>query len=83
MSKYRILEKKGTYESHSDIEVHHVDGCRCSLEYIPRFIVQKEIDHYSGISVHFTYEDLKEFTSLAEAHQFKRDLELVDGIVVG
>jgi hypothetical protein len=88
MSKYRILEKKGTREKIPEGvlrpagKVAFPDG----TYYIPRFIVQEESTSTnffpSGkVSRIAGYKDLKEFTSLEEARAYKRELELEEGIV--
>lgn len=75
MSKYRILEKKGTYKYTKNS--HPVDTKEKSDNsfYTPRFIVQARITNT------FQYEDLKEFTSLEAARVYKLELELIEGIV--
>jgi hypothetical protein len=77
MSKYRILEKEGTQNSHYQPNSHICNG-KCGL-YIPRFIVQGY-----GVPEGFgyTWTDLKEFTSLEEAREYKRSLELAGGGIV-
>lgn len=51
--------------------------------YIPRFIVQEKeiIFEDDGSTPDWEWQDLKEFTSLEEAREYKRDLELDEGIV--
>lgn len=86
MSKYRILEKKGHTDKKIKYDViispHRVEKVGKEVEvYIPRFIVQKRFINYEIEAIAIIYKDLKEFTSLEEAREFKRDLDLEEGIV--
>lgn len=97
MSKYRILEKKGTYEvipyicsktmccGPNDCKENHfysIVGKTINKDgkyYIPRYIVQQlTLSQYCVP----TFVDLKEFRHLEDAREYKRDLELEDGIVI-
>lgn len=83
MNRYRILEKS--------------DYCKCGAtkrRHISKFIVQERYIYYSGgedvgpemprtrFIEHRGYKNLKIFTSLYQAKNFKRSLELKDGIVI-
>lgn len=94
MTKYRILEKEGTI--HYAEEGGYGDGfCAGGEYYIPRFIVQELVvtrtpvmsPSHLGFTYHIStlskYKDLKEFTSLEEAREYKKSLELKEGIVHG
>lgn len=62
----------------------NIDHCYCIRKYlVPRFIVQTLRDRLNelGLLEDF-YSDIKSFTSLDEAREFKRELELEDGIVI-
>lgn len=96
MSKYRILEKKGEYRNvccghGTGLGVLFCDSLipTCNnrdKRHISRYIVQEWESSvpqggYVHIPDHDSYKDLKEFTSLEEAREYKRDLELDEGIV--
>jgi hypothetical protein len=83
MSRYRIFEKKGTYEKCQST----IRGCPSCDEngnkYIPRYIVQENFTgEYRKYGYSEAWQDRKEFTDLDEARKFKNDLELEDGRVV-
>lgn len=95
MTKYRILEKEGIYRSPQEIarekgQRNYLVYTNQRVVYIPRFIVQEgtfteetySSDYETMIPTKFDYIDLKEFTSLKEAREYKRSLELKEGIVI-
>ncbi len=102
MSKYRILEKKGTYKTITVLDRSGVgyglpDGRTFDTSigeyekevYIPRYIVQEYTYVDDGAMGGGLYTpptlgwiDLKEFTALVEARKYKKELELVEGIVI-
>lgn len=75
MSKYRILERIGTYKSK---DCH--SWCGSEQTYIPRYIVQEEEICRGKYKIEI-WKDLKEFTSLSEARAYKNELELIQGRV--
>lgn len=84
MTKYRILEKEGTYTGPLTKLANVFEKDR--PQYIPRFIVQKEIKEkietvFRMGDYTIEYGDLEEFSSLVEARGYKRSLELKEGIV--
>jgi hypothetical protein len=90
MSKYHILEKEGHKETITYPKTpggcvgHYCCSCGETEErHTPKFIVQEE-KGYSNLGYWFSNPytvDLKEFTSLEEAREYKRSLELKEGIV--
>lgn len=87
MTKYRILEKEGAYTSPKQIAKDKGQSDYNSYTdqlnvYIPRFIVQVYNSGFPENELHLEWKDLKEFTSLEEAREYKRKLELKEGIVV-
>lgn len=89
MKQYRILEKKGTIKNpckHTASECNGLSRC-CKEEYIPRFIIQEtggKPEREPALWLGFAYQwfDIKEFTSIEEAREYKRNLELEEGIVI-
>jgi hypothetical protein len=82
MSKYRILEKLGTtvvldhkctYETCGEFP-----GCDT---YLPLYIVQEDKANKEEV-LWADWKDVKEFTNLDEAKSYKRNLELIEGIVI-
>ena len=82
MSKYRIIEKRGTYTKQYRLGYYCSDEIITTDTYISRFIVQEYILMNEEKTLANFYRDLKEFNNIKEAREYKRDLELDLGIVI-
>ena len=96
MTKYRIVEKKGEYKSAKEVYgeraitkecvdhafTHMCAGCTKKDIYVPRYFVQSHIPNLNGLITVESWRDEKEFTDLTEARDYKRELELEEGIVI-
>lgn len=90
---YRIIEKKGEWKEetinvrcYEHFGVRYGHGCYCKEIkqniYTPKYIVQEYQDN-KGNPLQTTYwKDLETFIDLDKAREYKREMQLEEGIVI-